>query len=203
MNNKYRSFQLQQTFSESLRQSISRNRVTLSFTGAAFFLYFAFPSRTSVIAGIPFIILGEIMRTWASGYIKKNEELSQSGPYAITRNPLYVGNFLIGAGFSIMTGRVSLISFYLALFIYIYKLTIQNEEKFLSAKFKETFSRYKERVSVFFPFKILSSGSASNENTDSHFSWQLVMKHREYNTWLGIIAGLIILIAKAALFTAK
>jgi len=194
---------LQQTFSESLRQSISRNRITISFTGAAFFLYFAFPSLTSVIAGIPFIILGEIMRIWASGYIKKNEELSQSGPYAITRNPLYVGNFLIGVGFSIMTSRVLLFLFYLAAFIYIYKLTIQNEEKFLSAKFGDTFSRYKERVPVFFPFKLLSSGSASTENSDTHFAWQLVLKHREYNTWLGIIAGLIILIAKAALFTAK
>ena len=203
MNNKYRSFQLQQTFSESLRQSISRNRITISFTGAAFFLYFAFPSLTSVIAGIPFVILGEIMRTWASGYIKKNEVLSQSGPYAITRNPLYVGNFLLGLGFSIMTSRVLLFIFYLAAYIYIYKLTIQNEEKFLSSKFGETFSRYKKRVPVFFPVKLWFSGSSSTKDAGLHFEWQLVMKHREYNTWLGIIAGLIILIAKAALFTAK
>jgi len=194
---------LQQTFSEYLRQSISRNRVTLSFAAAAFFLYYAAPTRTSVLAGIPFIILGEIMRIWASGYIKKNEELSQSGPYAITRNPLYVGNFLIGTGFSIITSRALLILLYLAAFIYIYRLTIQDEEAFLSSKFGETFSRYKARVPVFFPIKILSSGSAATKITDMHFAWYLVLKHREYNTWLGIIAGLIILIAKAAFFTAK
>ncbi len=192
---------MQQTFSEFLRRSISRNRVTISFTGAAFFLYFATPSRTSVFTGIPFIILGEFMRTWASGYIKKNEVLSQSGPYAITRNPLYVGNFLIGTGFSIMTGRVILLLLFLAGFLYIYKLTIQNEEKFLSDKFGEIFAVYKERVPVFFPVKLLSSGSESGDDSNSHFEWQLVLKHREYNTWLGIIAGLIILIAKAVLIT--
>ncbi|MCC7201579.1 MAG: isoprenylcysteine carboxylmethyltransferase family protein [Nitrospirae bacterium] len=194
---------MQQTFSESLKNSIFKNRITLSFLCAAFFLYFAAPSRTTVFTGIPIILIGEIMRTWASGYIRKNEVLSQTGPYAFTRNPLYVGNFLIGAGFSIMTGRLLIIIFFLAAFSYIYMVTIQNEEKFLSAKFGEIFSRYKDRVPVFFPVKLLFSGPAPHDNTDSHFAWELVMKHREYHTWLGILAGLIILIAKAAFITAK
>lgn len=194
---------MHQTFSDNIRHTISRNRITLSFAGAAICLYFAFPSRTTVIAGIPFIILGEVMRTWASGYIKKNEVLSQTGPYAITRNPLYVGNFLLGVGFSIVTNRILILLLFLAIFIFIYTATIQYEEKYLSSKFGELFSRYKERVPVFFPTKLLSSRLSSGDNSDSHFSWQLVLKHREYNTWLGIIAGLIILIAKAALTIAK
>ncbi len=198
MNNKYRSLQLQQTFSGFLKNTVFGNRIALSFAGAAVFLYFAIPSSTSVMAGIPFIVLGEIMRTWASGYIKKNEVLSQTGPYAITRNPLYVGNFLIGTGFSIMTGRILLFLSFLAAFIYIYKVTIQSEEKFLSAKFGETFSRYKERVPVFFPVKLQSLRSASDEVPEAHFAWQLVIEHREYHTWLGIIAGLIIFLAKMA-----
>ena len=198
MNNKHRSLQLQQTFSEFLKHVIFKNRITLSFAGAAIFLYFASPSRTSVVAGIPFIILGEIMRTWASGYIKKNEELSQTGPYAITRNPLYVGNFLIGAGFSVMTGRLLLFLLFIVVFIYIYRVTIQNEETFLSARFGETFSRYKERVPVFFPIKFFSSRSASHDNSAAHFSWNLVIQHREYHTWIGIIAGLIIFLVKLA-----
>ncbi len=198
MNNKYRSLQLQQTSSEFLRHIIFRNRITLSFAGAALFLYFALPSSTSVIAGIPFVLLGEIMRTWASGYIKKNEVLSQTGPYALTRNPLYVGNFLIGVGFSIMTSRALLFLLFLTAFIFIYKVTIQNEEKFLSAKFGETFSRYKDRVPVFFPIRLLSLRSASPEDSGPHFAWQLVMQHREYHTWIGIIAGLIIFLVKLA-----
>ncbi len=198
MNKKYGSLQLQQTFSEFLRHAIFRNRITLSFAGAAIFLYFALPSRTSVIASIPFIIIGEIMRTWASGYIRKNEVLSQTGPYAFTRNPLYVGNFLIGVGFSIMTNRVLLFLTFLAAFIFIYTVTIQHEEKFLSSKFGETFSGYKRRVSVFFPFKALSFGTPSHKNRDGHYDWKLVIQHREYHTWLGIIAGLIIFLVKLA-----
>ena len=136
------------------------------------------------------------MRTWASGYIKKNEELSQTGPYAITRNPLYVGNFLIGAGFSVMTGRLLLFLLFIVVFIYIYRVTIQNEETFLSVRFGDTFSRYKERVPVFFPIKFFSSRSASHDISGAHFSWKLVIQHREYHTWLGIIAGLIIFLVK-------
>lgn len=190
---------MQQTFSEFLRHTIFKNRITLSFAGAALFLYFASPSRSTVIAGIPFIIIGEIMRTWASGFIKKNEALSQSGPYALTRNPLYAGNFLIGMGFSIMTNRIVLLLIFLVAFYYIYSVTIQNEEKFLSAKFGETFLRYKERVPVFFPFKVLSFRSPSHENRDAHFEWKLAIQHREHHTWIGIIAGLIIFLVKVTL----
>ncbi len=136
---------------ESLSRIISKNRVTLSFAGVIVFLYFAAPTLATITAGIPLILIGEIMRTWSSGFIKKNEVLSQSGPYALTRNPLYLGTFLIGAGFSIMTNRIILICIFLVIFFFIYKLTIQSEEKLLSAKFGATYFKYKERVPVFFP----------------------------------------------------
>lgn len=181
---------------ESLSRIISKNRIILSFAGTVLFIYFATPTRATIIAGIPLILIGEIMRTWSSGYIKKNEVLSQSGPYALTRNPLYLGTFLIGAGFSIMTNRIILICIYLVIFFFIYKLTIQSEEKLLSAKFGDTYFKYKQRVPVFFPIKPSCFRSSSWKTSSGLFDWRLVIKHREYHTWIGIIAGIIIFVGK-------
>jgi protein-S-isoprenylcysteine O-methyltransferase Ste14 len=196
------ALQVQHSFLEFLSRIISKNRITLSFVGAAVFLYFAAPARSTIIAGIPLILIGEIIRTWSSGFIKKNEVLSQSGPYSMTRNPLYLGNFLIGLGFSIMTNNIILLCLFLAVFFFIYTMTIQSEEKLLLAKFGDTYIKYKERVPVFFPLKAASFKKSSWDNSSVHFDWRLVIKHREHHTWLGIIAGLIIFLVKLAFFTA-
>ncbi|HUT86260.1 MAG TPA: methyltransferase, partial [Elusimicrobiales bacterium] len=54
------------------------------------------------IAGLVIISLGEAIRLWASGYLKKDKELAVTGPYRIVRHPLYVGSFLIALGFTLI-----------------------------------------------------------------------------------------------------
>ncbi len=195
--------QVQFTFWDSLSRIVSNNRVTLSFVGGVVFLYFATPTLTSILAGIPFIIIGEFIRTWSSGYIRKNEVLAQSGPYAMTRNPLYLGSFLISTGFSIMADRILLISLFLAAFLFIYSVTIQKEEKLLLKKFGDSFLQYKQRVPVFFPTKGLPSMTSSQGNSDIHFDWKLVIRHTEHHTWLGIVGGIVIFIVKMLFYTAN
>ncbi|MBI5096501.1 MAG: isoprenylcysteine carboxylmethyltransferase family protein [Nitrospirae bacterium] len=133
-----------------------------------------------------------MIRTWASGFIKKDKELAQEGPYALTRNPLYLGNFLIGLGFSIMACIPILLTLFLLAFSLIYIFTIRNEEKSLSAKFGDTYSAYKSRVPVFFPLRIIPD----QRDFSLNFDWQLIWKHREHHTWLGIFGCLIIFILK-------
>lgn len=181
---------------EYLSRIISKNRITLSFAGTIVLLYFATPTRLTITIGIPLIIIGEIIRTWSSGFIKKNEVLSQSGPYALTRNPLYLGNFLIGTGFSIMTNRITLIGAFLAVFFFIYTFTIQSEEKLLLTKFGDTYLKYKERVPVFLPLKPVNFKPQSWMESNGSFDWHLVIEHREHHAWFGIITGVIIFLGK-------
>ena len=171
------------------------------------FIYFSTPTLTAIIAGIPLILLGEVIRTWASGFIKKDKELAQEGPYALTRNPLYLGNFLIGLGFSIMAYNPILVILFLKAFSLIYIFTIRNEEKNLSVRFGDAYIAYKRRVPVFFPLRIIPlcpkgaiGGFACWRDFRLNFDWQLIWKHREHHTWLGIFGCLIIFILRAAYF---
>src|SRR5512142_2323761 len=77
-----------------------RIRVPLGFAFAAFYLWIARPSWTSLGIGALVTVPGILLRALASGHVKKNEELTTSGPYAYTRNPLYLGSLIIAVGFA-------------------------------------------------------------------------------------------------------
>src|SRR6267142_808168 len=96
---------------------MQRFRVPLSFVCAALFLVFARPRPVTLLAGVTVSVLGLLLRAWAAGHIRKNSELATSGPYAHTRNPLYLGNFLLGLGFTIGSGRWVLALLFAALFL--------------------------------------------------------------------------------------
>src|SRR3982751_6758022 len=88
--------------------SIQRWRVPLGFVCGALFIFFARPTPKALVAGASVSILGLAIRAWAAGHIRKNAQLATSGPYAFTRNPLYLGSFLLGLGFTIASGRLLL-----------------------------------------------------------------------------------------------
>ncbi len=71
-------------------------RVPLGFLFGAVFLIFARPERVTLIIGGIIAVVGVLIRAWASGHIRKNQNLAVSGPYAYTRNPLYLGSFVLG-----------------------------------------------------------------------------------------------------------
>ncbi|MCK4943876.1 MAG: hypothetical protein KAS65_09880, partial [Candidatus Aminicenantes bacterium] len=64
-------------------------------------LYLAVPTPKSISLGFFFILAGIFFRAWSSGYINKDNELAKDGPYALTKNPLYFGNFILGIGIAI------------------------------------------------------------------------------------------------------
>ena len=164
----------------------SRNRIKTSFTFGALVFLIARPEAASFMAGIPFILLGALMRTWASGHIRKNSMLATGGPYRYTRNALYVGNFLAGLGFSIVSGRFFLVPAFIIGFLILYDRTIKNEEEYLATRFGDEYRDYVARTNRFFPW------IPKFPDTGEPFSWPLVTKHREYNTWLGILAILVL-----------
>lgn len=172
-----------------IRHMIGYNRIPLSiFLGIGFF----FLSPTSVLSlclGIPLILLGEGIRTWASGYLEKNKVLQTLGPYSLTRNPLYLGNLLIGFGFALIGNSLLGGMVLIGGLLIIYTATILEEESYLAQCFGEAFKAYTRRVPRFLPrFAWPESGD---------FRWAQVRAHKELNTWWGLSAGVLIFSVKA------
>jgi protein-S-isoprenylcysteine O-methyltransferase Ste14 len=176
---------------QKFNQLIGHYRTLLSLFLAFIFFWLARPTLTSILWGVPFILLGEIIRTWASGCINKEyEQLTTWGPYAHTRNPLYVGNLFLGTGFVIMANQWIPVVLFILFFSLIYRSTIFDEENTLLKVFGQTFRDYKNRVPRFFPT------IRADKNSKYEFYWERVFKHREYNAWLGIVIGIIIIFFK-------
>ena len=54
------------------------------------------------VPGAVLTLLGEWLRLWAAGHLRKNKQLTTTGPYSYVKNPLYIGTLLITLGYSAM-----------------------------------------------------------------------------------------------------
>jgi protein-S-isoprenylcysteine O-methyltransferase Ste14 len=77
---------------------LGRLRVLAVWIGVGLLVAAARPTERSIVTGLLFLVAGEAMRTWAAGHLTKSVVLVTSGPYAFTRNPLYLGRLLIFVG---------------------------------------------------------------------------------------------------------
>jgi protein-S-isoprenylcysteine O-methyltransferase Ste14 len=169
-----------------------RIRVPLGFVFAVLYLWLARPSWRFLAIGAIVILPGLLIRASASGHVRKNEALATSGPYAYTRNPLYLGSLLMGLGFAVAARSWWVGVVLVVMFFAIYLPVIRDEEAFLRQKFPE-FEGYARQVPRMFP-KIMAR-SREQEPSDG-FSFDLYLKHREYNALLGALAMVAVLIAK-------
>src|SRR5690606_30753053 len=87
---------------------VARLRVPSGFLLVAAFAWFSRPTPESLAWGLPVSLAGLALRTWAAGHLAKNERLATEGPYAHTRNPLYIGTSLVAAGLAIAARSVGL-----------------------------------------------------------------------------------------------
>jgi protein-S-isoprenylcysteine O-methyltransferase Ste14 len=181
-------------------QRIARRiRVPLGFLVAAIFMVFAHPTWRSLAVGLPIVLLGLWLRGYAAGYVKKNSELTRTGPYAHTRNPLYLGSIAIATGFAVAAGRWWLVLLLVAMFLSIYIPTILSEEAFLRAEFPE-FSDYAQRV----PRLGWRPTAARFANASAgRFDPQRYLHHREYNASIGAAAVFAALILRMLLFRGR
>jgi protein-S-isoprenylcysteine O-methyltransferase Ste14 len=168
-----------------------RIRVPLGFVFAVLYFWLARPTWRWLALGAVLIVPGLLIRALASGHISKNEMLARSGPYAYTRNPLYLGSLLIGIGFAVAARSWWVGVVLVVMFFAIYLPVIRGEEKFLRETFPE-FDEYARTVPRMFP-RIFP---ASAERDGGEFSIDLYLKHREYNATLGAIAMAAALVVK-------
>ena len=126
-------------------------RFYLTWITAVLIAFFGRTTDYGFTLGVPIVVMGEFVRVWSQGSIRKKIRLSDSGPYAYTRNPLYLGNFLIGLGFVTIFSNLFLTAIYLVGFYFVYNNTIKKEEEYLSGAYGQIFADYCSAVPRFFP----------------------------------------------------
>src|SRR3954454_23286849 len=129
---------------------VARLRVPSGFLIVIVFAWFSRPTPESMVWGIPISLCGLALRAWAAGCLAKNQQLATGGPYAYTRNPLYVGTLLVAAGLAIASRSVGLAILFAAVFLLVYLPVIQNEEQHLRKIFPE-YAGYAAQVPPLLP----------------------------------------------------
>jgi protein-S-isoprenylcysteine O-methyltransferase Ste14 len=149
--------------------------------------WFARPQWNWLLCGVGIAILGLLLRGYAAGHLRKHRQLAISGPYAFTRNPLYLGSVLLAAGFSVASYSwisTLLLATYLAIF---YPIVIHREQAELKTLYGSAFVEYASQVPAFWPR--FSPAMPSKER----FSWPLYRQNREYEAAIGLAVAMAIL----------
>ena len=186
---------------------MQRWRVPLGFLVAAMFILLARPRAATLAIGGAVAVCGLLVRAWASGHIRKNDALATSGPYAYTRNPLYLGTFILGLGFTIAAAGnrwwlyIVLGGMFAALFLGIYLPVMRVEASTLAQLFGEDYKRYAAAVPLLFPrLTPYNGGDAGDAGSQGlKFDLSLYLRYREYRAALGLLVGWSVLALKAFL----
>jgi len=166
----------------------SRWRVPLGFGLGVSYLLLARPAPKLLLCGAVVGLAGLLLRAWAAGHLAKNQRLATGGPYACTRNPLYVGSAVMGLG-GALAGRSWLIGIaFVVLFVLVYWPVMQRECRFLEKEFPQTYESYAGQVPLFIPR--LSPWQSEGER----FQWSLYLRNREYEAAAGY-AGVMVFLA--------
>lgn len=170
---------------------VQRLRVTAGFGLLAAFLWFAAPSAATIAAGLPLSLAGLALRAWAAGHLAKNESLAVAGPYALTRNPLYLGSLIVALGLAVAGASLFLIILFLAIFVLVYYPVMELEEQHLRKLFPD-YAAYADRVPLLLPV-------AGAKGPLGGFRWSLWRRNEEYKALLGFLVGVAYLAWRAGL----
>jgi protein-S-isoprenylcysteine O-methyltransferase Ste14 len=173
---------------------MQRWRVPLGFACAAIFFVFARPRPATLLIGAAVALPGLALRAWATGHLRKNDALATTGPYAYTRNPLYLGSFLMGVGFTIAAGRWFLGIIFVAFFLGIYVPVMRVESATLAELFGERYRRYAEAVPLFMP---RLSRYEDAGGVKAKFDATLYQRYREHQAAIGLVIAWVLLAIRA------
>ena len=168
---------------------VARLRVPCGFLLVVAFAWFSHPTARSLLTGLPVALLGLGLRAWAAGHLAKNKALAVSGPYAYTRNPLYLGTLLVAAGLVIASRSLVLGFLFGSVFLLVYLPVIELEEQHLRQLFPE-YAGYAEHVPALWPKRGI-------RNSSHPFRLSLYLKNEEYQASAGFLVGVLFLLWKA------
>ena len=188
----------------NFKSAIYRWRVRGGFIGILLAIVLAKPDLTSILTGIAINLFGLYIRTWAAGHLKKEKELTISGPYKYTRNPLYVGNLILGIGAVVCSRSWWMLAYFSAYFLLFYPVAIKNEKERMKKYFPREYEDYKRKVPLFFPsLKPLSYSQKRGQSPflqKGRFNWKLYKKNKEYRALLGAVLFWMLMLGKMLLF---
>ncbi len=156
-----------------------------------------------VWAGLPIVLAGELIRMWGVHHIgsvsrTRTERLGpliDHGPFAMVRNPLYIGNILLWLGFSVSARLPWLAPIVFILLALEYHAIVRWEERLLESRMGNSYREYLLRVPRWLPN--LAGRSTSGE--DAAFSWTQTL-YSERGTFIAILAGYLLLALKSRIF---
>jgi protein-S-isoprenylcysteine O-methyltransferase Ste14 len=156
------------------------------------YIALAAPTITFIAIGAAVAAIGLIVRGAAAGHLRKLETLTTSGPYAWTRNPLYLGSSLLAAGFAIAGGSPWSALVIAAYFLIFYPAVMKKEEVELHQRYGTAFDEYAARVPLFWPRPPRRPGAAVAGNGEASFSWKQYQRNREYQAAIGVLGALLL-----------
>jgi protein-S-isoprenylcysteine O-methyltransferase Ste14 len=162
-------------------------RLPLGFILGIAYLIWARPTILTLAVGGAIAFAGVLVRAWASGHISKNRRLAVTGPYAHTRNPLYFGSFLIGAGFAV-AAHWALLLLVIAFWALVYAPTIERERLNIRQRFPDAYDRYSANVPSFIPRVMPWRDSESDTGS---FDARLYMAHGEWKAGITFVLVMI------------
>ena len=164
-----------------LVRRLARLRVPAGYVFGAIAFWLATPTPRSLTMGAAVGAIGEALRIWAAGHLEKGREVTSTGPYALTRHPLYAGSIVMGAGLAIAANNALvalLVAAYLGITV---TAAIRSEEAHLTAKFGGDYPAYRD-----------GRGAAAARG----FSVERAIRNREYRALLGFLVVLLLLTAR-------
>jgi protein-S-isoprenylcysteine O-methyltransferase Ste14 len=177
-------------FPKRYADTVARLRVPSGFLIVLVFAWLSHPTAQSLEIGAPIAVLGLALRGWAAGCLAKNQQLATAGPYAHTRNPLYLGTLLVAVGLVVASRNLWLGILFAAVFLFIYLPVIQLEEQHLRQIFPD-YAEYARHVPALLPR--LSAAPSKNLQP---FQIGLYLKNQEYQAGVGLTAGMLFLLWK-------
>jgi protein-S-isoprenylcysteine O-methyltransferase Ste14 len=128
---------------------------------------------------------GEWLRLWAAGHLRKNKQLTATGPYAYVKNPLYIGTLLITVGYSAMAMNYwIMVAGFVWFFIYYAPYKKKQENEKLIGSFGDAWKVYDNAVPDYLPRLTPYPGKGSNR-----WSWEVVKENSEHETAAAVFIG--------------
>jgi protein-S-isoprenylcysteine O-methyltransferase Ste14 len=180
------------SFPKPYADAVALLRVPAGFLMLAAFVWLSRPRVWSLALGLPVALAGLWLRAWAAGCLAKNQQLATGGPYAYTRNPLYLGTLLVAAGLAIASRSAVLAALLTVVFVLVYLPVIELEEQHLRTLFPE-YTQYAAAVPRLWPRMAQSARSVYKSEP---FRWPRYSKNREYQAGAAFGAGILFLLWK-------
>lgn len=174
----------------------ARWRVRLGYPLAIAILWLARATPRSIAIGALLGTFGLILRAYAAGYLHKQETLTITGPYAYTRNPLYLGSVLLALGAGVATHSWIATVLLLGYFALFYSIVMRREERELRGRHGDAFDAYARAVPLFFPRVTPAKMTDISAESAGAFSYAQYRKNHEWQATLGfvmLLAALLIL----------